>query len=87
LGGAGGMHLSARLNLPIADTQVSRAALAQGMVIQPISTYCLPGTSNGNYNGFMLGYAGVPAQDIDGLVRKFGGIIDTESRCGKAKRV
>ena len=86
-GGAGGMHLSARLNLPIADTQVSRAALAQGMVIQPISTYCLPGTSNGNYNGFMLGYAGVPAQDIDGLVRKFGGIIDTESRCGKAKRV
>ncbi|TPQ61274.1 PLP-dependent aminotransferase family protein, partial [Klebsiella pneumoniae] len=33
-GGAGGMHLSARLDAPVPDTEVSRAARAHGMVLR-----------------------------------------------------
>ena len=38
-----GMHLSARLELPISDVAVARAARAQGLGLRPISGLCLPG--------------------------------------------
>ncbi|MGO4811248.1 PLP-dependent aminotransferase family protein [Cupriavidus sp. 2MCAB6] len=73
---AGGMHLSARLELPLADTVVSRAAREQGLIVRPLSTYRLPGTPLAQYNGFVFGYAGVPPGAIDGLIARLAQVID-----------
>ena len=79
-GGAGGMHLSVRLNLALADTIVSAAARKQGLVVSALSAYCLPdrcGYGPGQpYNGFVLGYAGVPAEQMDSQVKRLAQIID-----------
>lgn len=75
-GGAGGMHLSARLEAPVADVDVSRAARVQGLGLRPLSPFCLPGTAGALYNGFVLGYAGMPPERADGLVRHMGRVID-----------
>ncbi|WP_321802927.1 PLP-dependent aminotransferase family protein [Burkholderia sp. BCC1993] len=74
-GGAGGMHLSARLDVPVADTELSRVAQAHGLILRPLSSFCLPGTAAG-YNGLVLGYGGVPAERMDGLARRIGEMID-----------
>ncbi|RKU03930.1 PLP-dependent aminotransferase family protein [Burkholderia sp. Nafp2/4-1b] len=74
-GGAGGMHLSARLDVPVADTELSRVAQAHGLVLRPLSSFCLPGTAHG-YNGLVLGYGGVPAERMDALARRIGEMID-----------
>ncbi|RQS06029.1 PLP-dependent aminotransferase family protein [Burkholderia sp. Bp8991] len=74
-GGAGGMHLSARLDVPVADTELSRVAQAHGLILRPLSSFCLPGTAAG-YNGLVLGYGGVPAERMDGLARQIGEMID-----------
>jgi GntR family transcriptional regulator/MocR family aminotransferase len=73
---AGGMHLSARLELPLADTAVSRAAREQGLIVRPLSPYRLPGTPLAQYNGFVFGYAGVPPGAIDGLIARLARVID-----------
>lgn len=75
-GGAGGMHLSARLDVPVRDTEVSRAGRARGLVLRPLSRFCLPGTE-GSYNGLVLGYGGVDAGQMDGLVQRLGEVIET----------
>jgi GntR family transcriptional regulator/MocR family aminotransferase len=74
-GGAGGMHLSARLDVPVADTALSRVAQAHGLILRPLSSFCLPGTAHG-YNGLVLGYGGVPAERMDALARRIGEMID-----------
>jgi GntR family transcriptional regulator/MocR family aminotransferase len=74
-GGAGGMHLSARLDVPVADAELSRVAQAHGLILRPLSSFCLPGTAHG-YNGLVLGYGGVPAERMDALVRRIGEMID-----------
>jgi len=72
--GAGGMHLSARLDAPVADTDVSRVGRANGLVLRPVSRFCLPGTERG-YNGLMLGYGAVDAVQMDGLAQRIGRVI------------
>ncbi len=74
-GGAGGMHLSVRLEAPVTDVAVSRAARAQGLGLRPLSPFCLPGTGGAHYNGFVLGYAGMPVEQADELVRRMGRVI------------
>ncbi|KVM83110.1 PLP-dependent aminotransferase family protein [Burkholderia stagnalis] len=74
-GGAGGMHLSARLDVPVADTALSRVAQANGLILRPLSSFCLPGTEQG-YNGLVLGYGGVPAAQMDRLARRIGEMIE-----------
>ncbi|WP_186426642.1 PLP-dependent aminotransferase family protein [Cupriavidus metallidurans] len=74
-GGAGGMHLSARLDVPVADTEVSRIGRAQGLVLRPLSRFCLPGSAPA-YNGLVLGYGGVPAERMDGLARQIREVIE-----------
>ncbi|MEE2979420.1 MAG: PLP-dependent aminotransferase family protein [Pseudomonadota bacterium] len=76
-GGAGGMHLSARLDAPVPDTEVSRAARAHGMVLRPLSRFCLPGTLTAQYNGLVLGYGNVPAEAMDGLVKRMRDVIES----------
>ncbi len=75
-GGAGGMHLSARLDVPVRDTAVSRAGRTRGLVLRPLSRFCLPGTE-GPYNGLVLGYGGVDAGQMDGLVQRLGEVIES----------
>lgn len=79
-GGAGGMHVSARLNLPLADHLVSAAARREGLSVQALSNYCLPGTDVQQYNGFVLGYAGVPVEQMASRVQQLASIIDTLRR-------
>ncbi|MBN8752815.1 MULTISPECIES: PLP-dependent aminotransferase family protein [Variovorax] len=79
-GGAGGMHLSVRLHTPVPDTAVSRAARAQGLGLRPLSLFCLPGVAKGDGNGFVLGYAGMPPEHADELVRRMGRVIAQVSR-------
>ncbi|EMN1926233.1 PLP-dependent aminotransferase family protein, partial [Burkholderia ambifaria] len=74
-GGAGGMHLSARLDVPVADTELSRVAQAHGLILRPLSSFCMRGTAHG-YNGLVLGYGGVPAERMDALARRIGEMID-----------
>ncbi|KVW22020.1 DNA-binding protein [Burkholderia ubonensis] len=73
-GGAGGMHLSARLDVPVADVELSRVAQRHGLILRPLSTFCMPGTELG-YNGLVLGYGGVPAAQMDRLARRIGDMI------------
>ncbi|MGF6595632.1 GntR family transcriptional regulator/MocR family aminotransferase [Paraburkholderia sp. GAS448] len=75
-GGAGGMHLTVRLDVPLPDVEISDIALTKGIVVPPVSRYCLPAEDAGRYNGFVLGYAGVPADEIDGLVARLADVID-----------
>jgi GntR family transcriptional regulator/MocR family aminotransferase len=74
-GGAGGMHLSARLDVPVQDTEVSRIGRAHGLVLRPLSRFCLPGTES-TYNGLVLGYGGVSADRMDGLARQIREVIE-----------
>ncbi|AVR07981.1 MocR-like pyridoxine biosynthesis transcription factor PdxR [Burkholderia thailandensis] len=83
-GGAGGMHLSARLDAPVADVDVARAAQAHAITVRPLSRFCLPGTDRAAYNGLVLGYGAVPTEQIDACVRRLGIAID-DARHGARK--
>jgi len=73
-GGAGGMHLSARLDAPVADTDVSSVGRTHGLVLRALSRFCLPGTQAG-YNGLVFGYGGVPASRMDQLAQQVRTVI------------
>ncbi|MFC0398017.1 PLP-dependent aminotransferase family protein [Paraburkholderia rhizosphaerae] len=77
-GGAGGMHLSARIDVSVADTEVSRAGRAHGLVLRALSPFCLPGTQAG-YNGLVLGYGDVPERKMDHLAQQLRSTIKTAS--------
>ena len=76
-GGAGGMHLCVRLEVPLADVDVSTAALQLGIVAPPLSRHCLPPGEAGPHNGFVLGYAGVPAERLDGPTAQLARVMGT----------
>ena len=71
----GGMHLTVRLDAPLQDREVSDAMRDHGLYIAPLSTYCLPTTDASDYNGFILGYAGVPAEKADALIARLARVI------------
>jgi len=73
-GASAGMHLAVRLpaNGPV-DTDVVRRAREQGIVVNALSMHAVPGGAP--CNGLMLGYAQVPVERIDGLVRRLAAII------------
>ncbi|GLU31090.1 PLP-dependent aminotransferase family protein [Trinickia caryophylli] len=77
--GAGGMHLSARLDLPLDDTAVSSLACSHNLTLRPLSPFCLPGTDSSAYNGFVLGYGAVAAGQMDALVRRMRAVVETLS--------
>ncbi len=79
---AGGMHLSVRLDAPLADVAVSEAARAHGLALSPLSAYCLGDASAGPtgavdapYNGFLLGYAEATPEASDVLMERLGEIV------------
>jgi GntR family transcriptional regulator/MocR family aminotransferase len=68
-GGSAGMHLAFQLHdARLCDTALSAAALKRGVVAPALSMHATGARANG-WNGFLLGYAQVPAERIDALVR------------------
>jgi GntR family transcriptional regulator/MocR family aminotransferase len=68
LGGSAGMHLVLRLDDKRFDDQAaSERALASGVVANPLSSHAI-GREAG-WRGFVLGYAQVPVDQIERLVR------------------
>ena len=72
---AGGMHLSVRLDAPLADVEVSEAARAHGLQLSPLSSYCLDAPDAARYNGFLLGYAETPPRVADTLIQTLAQIV------------
>ncbi len=72
---AGGMHLSARLDAPLRDVDVSTAARVHGLHLSPLSAYCLGGPDMPRYNGFLLGYAEAPPPVADALMATLARVI------------
>ncbi|MEX3840598.1 PLP-dependent aminotransferase family protein [Paraburkholderia sp. BR10882] len=72
---AGGMHLSVRLDAPLADADVSEAARAHGLHLSPLSAYCVDAPDAARYNGFLLGYAETPPEVADALMQTLARIV------------
>ncbi|WP_036172434.1 PLP-dependent aminotransferase family protein [Massilia sp. 9096] len=78
-GASAGMHLALQLtDARLIDVAIARDARAQGIVVNALSAHAMPGRvpSATRWNGLMLGYAQVPAEQIDGLVRRLAGVVD-----------
>jgi GntR family transcriptional regulator/MocR family aminotransferase len=74
-GGSAGMHLALRLNdAARGDAAIAARALAQGIMLHPLSAHAT-GAGAAGWNGFLLGYAQVPAADMDALVRRLAALL------------
>ncbi len=73
-GGTAGMHLALRFHdKQWDDLALSRRAAQDGIVALALSAH---GTGDGaGWNGFLLGYAQVPAENMDGLARRLGALL------------
>jgi GntR family transcriptional regulator/MocR family aminotransferase len=75
-----GLHLVARptsaLAARMSDREAARRAEAAGVTVSPLSTYFLGAPSA---QGLLLGYAGVPEDEIDRVVRFLAGALRAES--------
>jgi GntR family transcriptional regulator/MocR family aminotransferase len=68
-GGSAGMHLALQLNDPaLDDAAIAARALGQGIMVHALGSHATGARAHG-WNGFVLGYAQVPAADMDALVR------------------
>jgi GntR family transcriptional regulator / MocR family aminotransferase len=75
---AGGMHLSVRLDAPLADVAVSEAARKHGLALSPLSAFCLDdphARDAARYNGFLLGYAEATPEASDTLMATLAGVL------------
>ena len=74
-GGSAGMHLAFQLNdARLSDTALSAEALRSGIVAPALSMHATGARANG-WNGFLLGYAQVPAPQIDALVQTLAKVV------------
>lgn len=73
-GGSAGMHLTLALDPAISDVAVSAQALRQGIVAHALSVHLAEKTEQA-WSGLVLGYAQVPAQQIDGAVKQLAAIL------------
>jgi GntR family transcriptional regulator / MocR family aminotransferase len=84
----GGMHLTMRLDAPLSDRDVSDAVTPHGLHVAALSGYCMRSEvfsedavlndaagEERRYNGFMLGYANVPAERADALIATLASAI------------
>jgi GntR family transcriptional regulator/MocR family aminotransferase len=78
-GASAGMHLALRLHdAGIDDARIAAQALERGLVAQALSAHAT-GTRAHGWNGFLLGYSQVPAEQADGLVRKLAALVRASS--------
>ncbi|WP_049629064.1 PLP-dependent aminotransferase family protein [Cellvibrio sp. pealriver] len=71
-GGSSGIHLTIALQEGYDDEQISKAALAQGIYVQPLSKLA---TGKVLHKGLMLGYAQVREEDMDKYIRILTDVI------------
>ncbi|WP_028449894.1 MocR-like pyridoxine biosynthesis transcription factor PdxR [Chitinibacter tainanensis] len=67
-GGAAGMHLALELSPEFDASASSQQAIAHGLIARPLAAYCWQ--AEHRRNGFILGYAQIPVEEVDGLVRR-----------------
>jgi GntR family transcriptional regulator/MocR family aminotransferase len=73
-GGSAGMHLSLRFkDGGVDDVAVVRQALEHGILVNALSRHDTQGESG--WKGLMLGYAQVPAGQMEGLVKQLAAIV------------
>ena len=73
-GGSAGMHLSLRFNdAGVDDVAVVEQALEHGILVNALSRHDTQGESG--WKGLMLGYAQVPAERMEGLVKQLAAIV------------
>jgi GntR family transcriptional regulator/MocR family aminotransferase len=73
-GGSAGMHLALRFNdAGMDDVAISARALEHGIVVNALSRQDTQGDSG--WKGLMLGYAQVPAEQMEGLVKQLAAIV------------
>jgi GntR family transcriptional regulator / MocR family aminotransferase len=73
-GGQAGIHLLCLFNTPVDDDAVAVDALAEGIVARPLAHYYLDGAHR--QRGLMLGYAGVPVEEILPAAQRLAGVIE-----------
>jgi GntR family transcriptional regulator/MocR family aminotransferase len=79
-GGSAGMHLAFQFHdTRMNDAALSDEALKRGVVAPALSMHATGARANG-WNGFLLGYAQVPAPQIDGLVRILATLVQRAAR-------
>jgi GntR family transcriptional regulator/MocR family aminotransferase len=73
-GASAGMHLSLRLrDARLSDAALARRARAEGIVVNALSAHAVgEGTP---WNGLMLGYAQVPSEQMDELVKRLAAVV------------
>ena len=79
-GGSAGMHLAFQLADPRLDDRVLSALAAQAGITAPALSDHATGARANDWNGFLLGYAQVPAAAMDGLVRRLAAIVRQAAR-------
>ena len=73
-GGSAGMHLALRFDDPAWDDQaLSRRAADAGIVALALSAHATG--ERAGWRGFLLGYAQLPADHMDGLARRLGALL------------
>jgi GntR family transcriptional regulator/MocR family aminotransferase len=82
-GGSAGMHLALQFNDPrLIDTDIAAQALEQGIVARALSAHATGARANG-WNGLLLGYAQVPAAEVDAVVERLAGLVQRAQRAAK----
>ncbi|MED5619337.1 MocR-like pyridoxine biosynthesis transcription factor PdxR [Ideonella sp. BN130291] len=77
--GEGGMHLALALPPTVDDREVVRHAQARGLEPRALSTYTVGGGTP--LNGLVLGYANVPAEQVNAYVRTLAWAVRQALRC------
>lgn len=84
-GGSAGMHLAFQLDdARLSDAVLSAQALARGIVAPALSAHAFGTTAKG-WNGFLLGYAQVPAPQIKALVQSLADVVHQATLALSAK--
>lgn len=73
-GASAGMHLALRFpDGRLSDVAIAARARAEGIIVNALSLHALGGGAP--WNGLMLGYAQVPAEHMDALVRRLAAVV------------
>lgn len=87
-GGHAGLHLLYTFNQPLDDALLTSRALAEGVIIRPLSLYYLDQTAP-RPPGMNLGYAAVPVERIGPACAKLAGVVEkllVEEKKGSGRR-
>ncbi|UUX49962.1 PLP-dependent aminotransferase family protein [Nisaea acidiphila] len=70
-----GLHTTGRLATGLDENAVTRAADADGITVTPFGRYAMTPLDK---TGLVLGFSGVPPEDIEHGVKRLAGILETE---------